>query len=304
MSVDVHLIDCAKGTVQPATDATVQEQLSLTDDTVLSRPVTRFDLDCARKLTTGQRAFFFFGFNDDVDAGWEDIHATGGDIAWQTAPVTLEVSSSNTNDTNTGDEAGLRSVEIHGLSALGVDQDEVVKMNGTTVVTTAKKYIRVNSMHNEEVGTYGGSHRGDITLTVVSAGATLATMTGREGNVNDNAQYGSGESGLAHFSVPKGKVMYITDLYVSMNVKTMSQTVDVILYEREGILDSTSAPFLPRRIIWSAIEINNPISKAFKSHIKIKELTDIWFRAQSSGTNSKIACSLDFYLIDRNSEGA
>ena len=138
---------------------------------------------------------------------------------------------------------------------------------------------------------------------MTGAGATMATMTGREGVVGASVQYGSGESGLGHFSVPKGKVMYITDLYVSMNVKS-NQTVDVVLYEREGILTTVAAPYLPRRIIWSAIEINEPISKRFKSHIKIKALTDIWFRAQGSGTNNKIAVSLDFYLIDSNTKGA
>ena len=102
--------------------------------------------------------------------------------------------------------------------------------------------------------------------------------------------------------MPKGKVLYITDLSVTPNVKT-SQTIDIILYEREGILDTTSPTYDPRRILWNAVEINETITKRFKSHIKIKQLTDIWFRVFSSSTNSKVSVSLDFYLLDRNADG-
>ncbi len=287
------------GVVQPPTNVTVEEKFPISINTNLSRVVAPIDLDLARKLIAGQRAFFFFGFNDDVDAAWEDIHATGGDINWLTSATAVEILSSDVADTSSG--LGTRSIEVHGLGAGGQDQDEVIDLNGTSAVQSALTYVRINSMHNETVGTYGGSHKGNVTLRVTGAGATLATMTGREGNVDTSVQYGSGESGLGHFSVPLGKVLYITDLYVTMNVKT-NQTVDVILYEREGILN-TSAPQDPRRVLWSAIEIDKPISKRFKSHIKIKQLTDIWFRAQGSGTNSKIAVSLDFYLLDRNSDG-
>ena len=45
------------------------------------------------------------------------------------------------------------------------------------------------------------------------------------------------------------------------------------------------------------------ISKEFKSHIKIKALTDLWFRAKASAS-AAIEVSLDFYLVDADSEGA
>jgi hypothetical protein len=60
----------------------------------------------------------------------------------------------------------------------------------------------------------------------------------------------------------------------------------------------------PRRIIWDAIEIDRPVPKVFKSHIKIKNLTDIFFRAKTSGANSKISVALDFYLLDKDASGA
>ena len=130
----------------------------------------------------------------------------------------------------------------------------------------------------------------------------MSLMTGREGDPDVSVQYGTGEAGNGYWSVPLGKVLYITELTVVPNVKS-SQTIDIVLYEREGILN-TSAPQDPRRILWSAIEINAPVSKRFKSHIKVKALTDIWFRAKGTGSNNNIAVSLDFYLLDQNASGA
>lgn len=297
--VDVTQIGSDGKPIPPVTSG-VETLIGKDQQVGLSRISSPVSLDLARKLTEGQRAFFFFGFNDDVDAGWEDIHSQGGDINWLTAANQVEVLSSDVADTAAG--LGVRSVEIHGLDEQGNDQDEVIAMNGTSVVLSVKNYCRINSMHNEKVGTYGGSHKGDVTCQVASGGAVLAVMTGREGNVDTSVQYGSGESGLGYYSVPLGKVLYIRSLTMTPNVKT-NQTVDVILYEREGILNSSAAPFDPRRILWSAIEVAEQVLHVFDSHIKIKQLTDIWFRAQGSGTNNKIAVSLDFYLLDQNSEG-
>ena len=272
-----------------------------TVDTLPVRQTTEVDLDYARKHMPGGRAFFFFGFNDSMTSGtWEDVWPNASDVPWLTTAAKMEVVSSNAADASAG--TGVRQVELHGLSTTGVNQDEIITMNGTTAVESSLTYIRVNKLHNENVGTYGGSHEGDITCRVTGAGSTQSLMTGREGSVDVSSQYGSGEAGNGYWSVPLDKVLYITRLEVTPNVKA-NQTIDIVLYEREGILN-TSAPQDPRRIIWSAIEIDKPVEKVFKSHIKIKNLTDLWFRAKPSGTNSKVSVSLDFYLVDEDASGA
>jgi len=278
---------------------TVANPITINHDAILARVVSNIDLDLARKLITGQRAFFFFGFNDAVGTSWEDIHPNGGDINWLTTATKIEVLSSHAADTAAG--LGVRSVEVHGLSATGEDQDEVIAMNGTSAVESALTYIRVNKMHSETCGTYGGSHQGDITCRVTGGGATLSKMTGEEGASGASVQYGSGEAGNGYWSVPLGKVMYITRLQVIPDV-VANKTVDIALYEREDIL-VTSAPVAPRRVLWQEKAVTAPIDKEFKSHIKIKSLTDVWFRAKGSA-NSAIEVYLDFYLLDANSDGA
>ena len=304
-----------------ATNLSIQVQYSTNADIVLShqlsktlaaeteaqvvRPGNSFDLDAARKHITGQRSFFFFGFNDAVgNAAFEDVWPFSGDIPWLKTATTVEIFSSHADDDITG--LGTRSVEIHGLSLTGEDQDEVVELDGTVHVFSTKKYIRLNKAHNEEVGTYGGSHRGDITFESKCDGCTgtaMSMMTGVEGNAGDSVQYGSGEAGNGYWSVPLGKVMYITRLEVIPDVAT-NKFVDIVLYEREGILTTTTAPFLPRRVIWQERSVDSSIEKEFKSHIKIKGLTDIWFRAKSTSGSSLIEVFLDFYLVDADASGA
>ena len=259
------------------------------------------DLEYARIQVKGtDRAFFFFGFNDAVGTSWEDIHPNGGDINWLTTAGKVEVLSSDAADTAAG--LGVRSVEIHGLSATGADQDEIIATNGVTAVISTLDYIRVNKMHSETCGTYGGSHQGNITCRVSVAGATVSLMTGEEGAVDTAVVYGSGEAGNGYYSVPLGKVMYITRLQVIPNFGASNKTIDIALYEREDILDS-SVPVSPRRVLWQESGVENAIDKEFKSHLKIKALTDVWFRAKGSA-ESKIEVYLDFYLLDENASGA
>ncbi len=281
----------------------IDEVLRPEAETILVRAATSFDLDAARKHITGQRSFFFFGFNSAVGTSWEDIHPAGGNINWQTSAQSIEVISTSAIDNGTTPGNGVRSVEIHGLSATGVDQDEIILTNGTTAVAGTKTYIRINKMHSEKCGTYGGSHQGDITCQVASAGALLSKMTGQENGVDTAVVYGSGEAGNGYYTVPLGKVLYITRLAVIPDTAT-NKDIDIALYEREDILDS-SGDVSPRRVLWQESAVNSTIVKEFKSHIKIKALADIWFRARtiSAGT-SLIEVSLDFYLLDENASGA
>ncbi len=258
-----------------------------TVDATPTRQTSEIDLDFARKHIPGGRSFFFFGHNNALQNGvFEDVWGGGGDIQWQTTAAKVKVASTHAADTSAG--LGLRSVEIHGLSATGADQDEVLSLSGATPVESALTYIRVNLVHNEEVGTYGGSHQGGIEVRVTNAtfgnGALLAKLEGIEGAEDSGVQYGYGEAQNGFTSVPLGKVAYITRLEV---IPKANKPIDVILYERDGLL-TVSAPFQPRRILWSAEELENPVEKEFKSHIKIKALADLFFRAQGTGAVSGV----------------
>lgn len=277
----------------------LNEILPQESEATLVRPGSSFPLEAARSHITGNNAEFFIGHNSAFST-IEDIWATGGTVPWSSSAVSLEVLSTNANDDGTGTPlGGLHSVEIHGLDATGADQEEVVVLNGTTPVALANTYTRINKMHSQEAGTYGGSHQGNITLRIPS-GATWSTMTGNEGVVNSSIQYGSGESGNGFYTVPLGKVLYITQLAYHPDVSA-NKSMTIKLYEREDILN-TADTFGPRREIWGVDAINTGDIVPFPSHIKIKPLTDIWFRATATNT-SALEVSLDFYLVDEDSAG-
>lgn len=269
----------------------------------LTRPVTNFDLSSAREHIDGQESLFFFGQNHDLNTStFEDVWPGSGDLNFQTTAAKIKIASTHAADDSAG--LGLRSVEIHGLSATGEDQKETVALSGTTPVESVLTYIRVNLMHNEEVGTYGGSHQGDIECRVTNAtfanGDLLAKMVGLEGAPGSSVFYGYGESQLGITSIPLGKVAYITRLEV---IPQNNKKFDIVLYERDGLL-TTSAPFQPRRILWSTDELKDDIvEKTFKSHIKIKSLADIWFRALGVDANAGCSVSLDYYLVDEDANG-
>ena len=263
---------------------------------------TSFDLESSREQLTNQTSEFFFGQNIALTNGsFEDVTASGGNLHWPVAAAKVKVASTHAADTAAG--LGLRSVEIHGLDATGAAIDEVIALNGTTAVESVNSYVRLTLMHNEDVGTYGGSHQGTVTCRVTNAtfasGALLATMSGIEGAADSSVMFGYGEAQLGFTSIPLGKVAYITRLEV---VPTSAKPINVALYERDSLL-TVAAPFVPRRIIWSADEMEAPVEKEFKSFIKIKPLADLWFRAEGTVNSAGVSVYLDYYLVDENAGG-
>jgi hypothetical protein len=68
-------------------------------------------------------------------------------------------------------------------------------------------------------------------------------------------------------------------------------------------LDVTT-PFSPRRVLWDATGLGGVSHFTFKSHIKIKPLADVWFRAKGGQTNTFVEVFLEYYLLTENAAGA
>lgn len=103
-----------------------------------------------------------FGYNADIDtAAPEVIAAFGGSINIMTSADTLDVVSSDANDTSAG--TGAQSVLITGIDENNAYQIEVVTMNGTTAVTTSNQWLGVNRVVVLSSGS-NGSNVGNITI--------------------------------------------------------------------------------------------------------------------------------------------
>lgn len=193
--------------------------------------------------------------------------------------------------------AGCQVVELHGLSAAGADQDELIVMNGTNTVTTVLSYLRINFLHAQTVGTRGGSNYDAITLRVTGGGAILAVMRGFE--TAGTATYGHGEAGMGVYTVPLTKVAYLT--LVEVNVDS-TKSADVMLYEVEDCV-RTASPFLPRRLLWGATALSGDNRIAFKSFVKIKQTADLVFRAKATSGTAGIEVKAHYFIADATSSG-
>jgi len=136
------------------------------------------------------------GHNPNIGSGAAaDIWEGGGDYPFLAAASQLELVSTSAADAAAG--TGARTVLVSGLNASYATVSETVTLNGTTPVATVNSFYRVNVLTTTTSGS-GGKNAGDITLRVVSAGATQGII--RTG-------YGFGRSAV--YSVPAGFTLFV-----------------------------------------------------------------------------------------------
>lgn len=135
---------------------------------------TSFDDEVALGRRQGVSLWNKFGYNSDVDTVSPEVVASfGGAFARMTSADTLDIVSSDANDTSGG--TGVNSVVVYGVDANRDEIIEVVTMNGTTTVTTAGTFLGVNRVAVFLSGT-GETNAGTITVTATTAGSTQAEI--------------------------------------------------------------------------------------------------------------------------------
>jgi hypothetical protein len=138
--------------------------------------------------------------NSSIDL-WEGNAA----YVFPVAATTLDVTSSdNTNDKAGG--TGALTVTIEGLDAAYNFITSTVTMNGTTIVTTASSFLRVNRMWVASAGSTGAAV-GTISAKI-HGGATVYAMISP----------GLSQSRQLIYTVPLGKTLYITSISFSSGV--------------------------------------------------------------------------------------
>lgn len=179
-------------------------------DIIDNNPVGNFGLNVQRGLIPGVSAIHKFGRNPDIDiaSGFEDLWNGGGTYTGFNATVaeTVEVFSSNANDTLLG--TGARTLQLIGLDANLVEQEEIIELNGTTPVNSVNQYLRLDRA---------------IVLTGGSGGVNDGTLTGRQNVTTANVFFqlpiGGNRTLIACYTVPFGKVGYITSGFAAIAKK-------------------------------------------------------------------------------------
>jgi len=167
-------------------------------------------------LSPDVRRVTALGNNPDVDTGTvpEDIWSGGGLYPFMTAATSLELVSSDANDTSAG--TGARTVLISGLDASYVEQSDTVTLNGTTAVDLPRQYFRINQL---------------MVLTAGSTESNVGTITLRDdggGTTRGLIMPTNGISRQAVYTVPANHTLSIHSIFASLN-RTTAVTKEVTI---------------------------------------------------------------------------
>ena len=221
-----------------------------------------------------------FGLNPLVGIGTEDVWDGGGTYVWQDAARSVEVLSSNTNDTAAG--SGARTIEIQGLDADYNPLSEIVSLNGITAVDLTSQFLRIFRAKVLTVGSLG-TNLGQLTVRVDAAGDTMAIIT-----------IGSGQTNMALYTVKAGHTAYIFNIFTSASNNSSSG-----YYDFEMRMRSLGGPFSVKYNIRQTAAMG-AFTRDFISPIVAAEKTDIIVIGTSTANNSRMICGFDM-ILSRNS---
>ena len=177
--------------------------------------VEPFDLQVARGQITGHQTLSLFGYQAAIANTKIPVWENATVYTYITSASTLTLVSSSASDDT------LASVLISGLDSSFNIISETLNLNGTTGVTTAKSYFRVNSLLMVSPGTSQTTNAGVITLKQSS-------------NIVAQINTGIGKSQMSIYTVPAGYSFYLdlaevntSNSYTSSNIVTYSvQTIN------------------------------------------------------------------------------
>lgn len=173
----------------------INSTISENYDAVPTRP-TDFHYEVAEGKRQGRATWNKFGYNDDVDAGAEEIIASfGGAFSKLSGTDTLEIVSTSSNDEITG--TGARKIVIVGVDLNWDSLTEEVDLDGVNPVSTNNDFLGVNQVYVSESGS-GETNEGSITIK----GATQTAVT------------------LAHIPIGEGisqeAIFYVKNNYIAL----------------------------------------------------------------------------------------
>lgn len=255
----------------------VNAQVVQTQVIELTEKVRDYFIEASKGNVIGQTTDNKFGQNLVVGTIEEDIQSQGGTLIFLQTPELITLSSDNAGDTLAG--ANATSVLIEGLDGNFTEIFEIVNLSGTTNVNTTQKFIRVNRMYVNEVGTYGVTNIGIIT------GISASNLTAQI-----EIPAGEGQSKTTHFTVPAGHNIIITAFRVTMDT---GKEIDIALKFRENA-DDIIPPVSPIRTIRDFKGLSEPINELIKGNLKFREKTDIWATGITSVGTSRIEVNFDF----------
>ena len=238
-----------------------------------------FDLQVSRGQITGHQTLSLFGYQAAVANTKIPVWENATVYTYITSASTLTLVSSSASDDT------LASVLISGLDSSFNIISETLNLNGTTGVTTAKSYFRVNSLLMVSPGTSQTTNAGVITLKQSS-------------NIVAQINTGIGKSQMAIYTVPAGYSFYL-DL-AEVNTSNSYTSANIVTYSVQAINNLTGIKLAVLQQPFVSIYLANRASDPFV----YTEKTDIqWQLVTSTATSVAAGLIIAGKLIRTNLQG-
>ncbi len=221
-------------------------------------------LELVHRGVPGTGAVNIFGFNRAVGTSFETVWNDGGTYAYPGSAVTMDVVSSSASDT--------MQVMVTGLDADYASIFDVVTLNGTGSVTTAKSFYRINS-----AVILTGSNVGDITIS--NGGTTYGFI---------EATLGIMQACL--YTVPAGFSLYLFRIDANSGTTSGSKYLTI----RNVVMNSAGRTL---RVAEATFQ-NSQVSYDRQVPFRIAEKTDFQFEAKSSASTNEVSIFVEGVLIE------
>ena len=245
--------------------------------------------EIAKERIGGKRVLRLFGRNADVDNVRETVWPVGGEYVFPLLATQMAIVSTSANDTSNG--TGVRVVELHYLDSDYVEHDEIITLNGLTLVNTvATNILRVYKLHVLTVGSNGVAV-GDIALKNLAGTITYAQIPATF-NISFDCI----------FTVPLGYTYYVTSWKISCGNSNGNRYGEFYLratcHDDEGIIEYIPGIFH----VWDTIGVQDGAFKTvYNLPLRFVEKTDIIVDVVSdSGTANAICLSTIGGYLEKN----
>lgn len=249
-------------------------------------PTDDFLLKVARGKIQGMTLINKFG-HGVVGTTETDIWDGDANYVYQTAAVTLYLSSSNAGDTS-------EPIVIEGVDTNGDYQTETKALDGSnaqTQVASANSYARVFRMYyNPTGGSWTGTAdlAGDIYASVTN-GDTTAGVPQTAADIKAKIQAGENQTLMGLYTIPNGFTGFLLDFhYVSESTK--------ILTSRLRVREFGSSFNTKERFVGTKPEVQDDI----RLPAQIPGKSDIKATASVSASTGEVSVAFDLLMVDDN----
>lgn len=220
-------------------------------------------LNIARGLVKGTSIRNIFGYNSSVNNAFRPLWELGSVYTYPTQNLTMDVVSTNTNDTAV-------TVKIVGLDSDYNELSETLTLNGTSTVTSNNEYFRIN-----DVITIAGNADGNVNVT--NSSVTYARI-----------RAGDGRNQASIYTVPANTCFYLYRIDGFSATATGSQYVTF----RNEVTNSSNVTFRVAETTFI-----NQMNIQRRLPFKYDAKSDIQFQCKSSASTNEVGVFGEGILI-------